>query len=165
MSGSGIGPGRDCMERVESRESCGGRRGSGSRMGLSGDLRKRKYESQKCVGVQGEVGPPPGGWVGGEKRREGSSHSHRIEIYKHTLRDILVDTFSRDMITWTMNYQSFKCLHKIEQEHSSNRLLAYTGENFISPTASKFCPRHNPTTICKGTDHGLTPKLNIYTKI
>ncbi len=29
---------------------------------------------------------------------------------------------------------------------SSNRSWAYTGENFISPTASKFCPGHNPTT-------------------
>ncbi len=48
---------------------------------------------------------------------------------------------------------------------SSNRLWAYTGENFISPTASKICPRHNPTTTCKGNAHGLTPKLNIYTKI
>ncbi len=48
---------------------------------------------------------------------------------------------------------------------SSNRLWAYTGENFISPMASKICPLHNPTTICKGTDHCLTPKLNIYTKI
>jgi hypothetical protein len=45
---------------------------------------------------------------------------------------------------------------------SSNRLWAYTGEYFISPTASKICPLHNPTTTCKGTDHGLTPKLNMY---
>ncbi len=42
---------------------------------------------------------------------------------------------------------------------------AYTGENFISPSASKICPRHNPNYVSKGTDHGLTPKLNIYTKI
>ncbi len=51
------------------------------------------------------------------------------------------------------------------QKISSNRSWAYTGENFISPTASKICPLHNPTTTGKGTDHGLTPILIIYTKI
>jgi hypothetical protein len=45
---------------------------------------------------------------------------------------------------------------------SSNRSWAYTGENFISPTASKTNSLHNPTTTCKGTDHGSTPELNIY---
>jgi hypothetical protein len=29
---------------------------------------------------------------------------------------------------------------------SSNRSWAYTGENFILPSASKLCPRRNPTT-------------------
>ncbi len=29
----------------------------------------------------------------------------------------------------------------------------------------KIYPRRNTTTTCEGTDHGLTPKLNIYTKI
>ncbi len=29
----------------------------------------------------------------------------------------------------------------------------------------KICPWRNPTYVSKGTDHGLTPKLNIYTKI
>ena len=41
---------------------------------------------------------------------------------------------------------------------SSNRLWAYTGENFISPSASKIYPRRNTTTTCKGSTHGLTYK-------
>ncbi len=48
---------------------------------------------------------------------------------------------------------------------SMKRSWAYTGGYFILPTVSKICPRHNPTTTCKGTDHGITPKWNIYTKI
>ncbi len=48
---------------------------------------------------------------------------------------------------------------------SSNRSWAYTGENFISPSASKICPQRKSTTTCKGTDHGLTSKLNIYKNI
>jgi hypothetical protein len=28
----------------------------------------------------------------------------------------------------------------------------------------KICPRRMSTTTCKGTAHGLTPKMNIYTK-
>jgi hypothetical protein len=59
-------------------------------------------------------------------------------------------------------------VHHVEgknEDGSSNRSWAYTGENSISPTASKICLWQNPTTTCKGTEHGLTPKLNIYTKI
>ncbi len=44
---------------------------------------------------------------------------------------------------------------------SSNRSWAYTGENYISPSASKSCPRRKSTTTCKGTAHGLTYKTNI----
>ncbi len=47
---------------------------------------------------------------------------------------------------------------------SSNRSWAYTGENCFSPTASKLHPLHNPTTICKGTDHCLMSKMNVYPK-
>ena len=34
---------------------------------------------------------------------------------------------------------------------SSNRLWAYGGENFYSPSASKICPHRKTTTTCKGT--------------
>ena len=47
---------------------------------------------------------------------------------------------------------------------SSNRLWAYTGENFILPLASKICPLRKTTTVSKGTDHGLMAKMNVYTK-
>jgi hypothetical protein len=49
---------------------------------------------------------------------------------------------------------------------SSNRSWAYTGENLISPLASKkIVPGIVPQTLTKGTDYDLTSKLNIKTKI
>jgi hypothetical protein len=41
---------------------------------------------------------------------------------------------------------------------SSNKSWAYTGETFISASASKFCLLRSLTTTCEGTDHGLTYK-------
>ena len=48
---------------------------------------------------------------------------------------------------------------------SSNRSWAYGGENFYAPSASKICLPRISTTTCKGTDHGLTSKVNRYTKL
>jgi hypothetical protein len=48
---------------------------------------------------------------------------------------------------------------------SSNRSWAYGGEIFYAPSASKICLPRISTTTCKGNDHGLTYKTNIYTKI
>ncbi len=55
-------------------------------------------------------------------------------------------------------------LIKRYENKSSNRSWAYTGEIFISPSASKIYPRRMSTTTCKGTAHSLTNKTNIYTK-
>ncbi len=49
----------------------------------------------------------------------------------------------------------------VDKFDSSNRSWAYTGENFISPSASKICPLRKSTTTCKGTDHGLTSEMNV----
>ncbi len=55
----------------------------------------------------------------------------------------------------------------LEVVNSRNRSWAYTGENFISASASKICPLHKSTTTCKGTVHGLPPNwiyIQIYNK-
>ncbi len=57
-----------------------------------------------------------------------------------------------------------RVLVSVSARSSSNRLWAFGCENFYEPAASKICLPHNPTATCKGNDHGLTPKLNIYTK-
>jgi hypothetical protein len=51
---------------------------------------------------------------------------------------------------------------RVDSPSGSNRSWVYNGEFFCAPTASKICNRHSPTITWKETDHGLTPKLNIY---
>jgi hypothetical protein len=47
---------------------------------------------------------------------------------------------------------------------SSNRLWLYTGENFISPSASKICPLRNSITMSKGSCYGFNNKTSTQTK-
>ncbi len=70
-------------------------------------------------------------------------------------------------VTPQFGTSSQACTHPtlVRDSNSSNRSWPYTGEKFYAPLASKICPRRKSTTTCKGNDHGLSSKLNIYTKI
>ncbi len=88
--------------------------------------------------------------------RLGYSASSVVDRYLPAARVTVLATSQ----TVTYDYSGFG-----SRSESSNRSWAYTGEKFISPLASKLCPLRMSTTTCKGADHGLTAKLDVYTKI